>query len=517
MRADAPRARGLAAPLILAVGAFLCYGGPVVRRLGFYHDDWPLIETMAFHGGGLWELVRFQFAHSAFLFRPGSVFCWTIPFLAFGASPVPWHLLAMAFTWALGLTVDGTLRDLGLPRRASLLAALLFMAFPNKDATLFWPATALTVTPSILFFLLAYRLHLRRVARGGAALLAASCLLLIMSLCIYEQTFFLLPLWLVVPGLVDEPAAARLRRGIGWGAAAVALFALYKFGVAPRLMPYNKTVVLSPKHALFVAYMSVRAFADPRWFVYLLQLAWAGVRWNPFVSLAAVLLPVWAWRATGDDEGAATAPRAVVLWGAGVFVLAYLPLCFSDYAPSAYDHMNRLNELPALGVAAALCGWAAASTGRARSVALALATSFCLLVSGAFAEVWAESYHRQLAVRDAVIGQPWPEGKTVLVVLPELYAARKAPVFLSGYDVSAAIHLWTGRLDRDAVTYTQWTRVTPDGIALIAKTIPYASTALLDMSDGVIRPLDYRAARALPPILETWDTPLHLWTPAAPR
>lgn len=495
--------------VLLLAGAFLAHGGPVMRQLGFYHDDWPLLLGMVVKGGGLFQLIAAQL-HDAHLYRPLSVVCWTVPYWLFGLEPFPWHLLMCALSASAALAFYSVLRGLGAPRPHAVLASLLFLAFPNKDSTLFWPDVALILTTSLLCVLLSFREHMRYVSEGGKGPLWRSAALLVLGLSAYEQAFFLLPLWLLAPAR-DSAAMRRRHLGLALGGAALATFALYKFALLPHFIPYNKPVHFSARHSAFVYYMALRSLLDPRWIVYLARLAWQGLLWHPLLTLLAAALPFAAWRLLPEENvrDRDTALR-LSIWGIALYALAFLPFCFSDYAPTAYDHMNRLNQLPAIGLAAAACGAALAFR---RLVPLAVASALVMALSPAFAEIWAESYRRQLAVRDTVLRglKDWPPGQPLIVRLPELYAARKAPVFLASYDISSAIRIWTGEMGRTAFVYGLWTQAETDAIRTDTGSVPYGAASLLDMDDGRILPLDRRRASSLPPVMEPWETPLRLW------
>lgn len=496
--------------ILLTTGAFLAHGGPVMLQLGFYHDDWSLLAEMVARGGGLFNLIVSQLQGSH-LYRPLSVVCWTVPYWLFGLDPFPWHLLMATLSAGAALAFYSVLRGLGAPRAHAVLASLLFVAFPNKDSTLFWPDVALILTTSLLCVLLSFREHLRYVSQGGNGPLWRSAILLILGLSAYEQAFFLLPLWLLAPAS-DTAAVRRRRIGLAFGAAALAAFAIYKFVLLPHFVTYNKSVHFSPGHSIFVYYMALRSLLDPRWIAYLARLVWQGFLWHPLLSLAAIALPFAAWRLLPEERGRdSDAALRLSIWGFALYMLAYLPLCFSDYAPAAYDHMNRLNQLPAIGLTAAACGAALAFR---RPAALVAAAALALSLSPAFAEVWAESYRRQLAVRDAVLRglKDWPAGQPLIVRLPELYAARKAPVFLAGYDISSAIQLWTGEKGRTAFVYGLWTRPEPGAIRTDGGgMVPYGDASLLDMDNGRIYVLDRRRASLLPPVMEPWESPVQLW------
>ena len=57
--------------------------------------------------------------------------------------------------------------------RLALLGALLFLVFPDKDATMFWPV-AIPISLALLMFLSAYRLHLSYVETGRRLSLASA-------------------------------------------------------------------------------------------------------------------------------------------------------------------------------------------------------------------------------------------------------------------------------------------------------------------------------------------------------
>lgn len=498
--------------LLIGLATFLCYGGWGITRLGFYHDDWALLAEMSSSGGGLWDIALGLFRSSTHVYRPLSVLCWALPYWLFGLKAAFWQSAMAGLTAALCLVYYKLLRGFGAPRVQALLAALLFLAFPNKDSTLYWPAVSLIQSSSLLCFLGACWAQARYVRTGRAPALALAVVLLLLALAAYEQCFFLLPVWALAPG--PRECRERRRFSLFAGGAALLAFAAYKFVILPYFVPYNKSVGFSVRHAAFVYYMALRALLDPRWFVYLARCAVQAVIWHPALSALAVALPWAALRSIrGPAEPDAGTGRRLIAWGGAVYVLGYLPFCFSEYAPGAYDHMNRLNQLPAAGLCAALCGWASAAERPRRAAALAAGAGACLVIHLAFAGIWREAYRRQLQLRDRVLAilDEWPKGKPLLVVLPELYAARKAPVFLSGYDVTAAIRIWTGEPAREALVYSEWIGFGPEGVSVEGRVRPYASFVVLDAVSGRLTALDARSARALPPVLQPWEKPVTFW------
>ncbi|MDX6769766.1 MAG: hypothetical protein SF051_09560 [Elusimicrobiota bacterium] len=481
--------------LLLLAAAFVCRGGPAgLFGLGFYLDDWSLLCDAAFHEGASPFLDGLK-THAS---RPFSFLAWTVPYLLFGLKAPLWHALMTALQWAASFAAYRAFRGFGVGRGAALLGAALFLALPNKDATVYWPAVSLLNTSALLLWLGSWLAHARYAAAGGTRWLVAAAVMLAASLGFYEQGFFLLPVWLLAPGA----DARRLKRSLLVCGAALLAFAAYKFVLLPRFLPYTKNVRASPGHAVFVYYMAARAWLDPRWLRYLAGCVAEAAMRAPLLAAAALALPWAAWAATNRDadEPGEDGPRRLVLWGAAVWLLGYLPFCFSEYAPAAYDEMNRLNQLPALGAAAALCGLASATAAR-RAVLAGLA-AFGLLAHVEFAEIWQESYRRQLQVRRRVLEElpRWPRDKGLVIRLPEDRVARKAPVFIAKYDASGAIRLWTGDPRREAWPVVPQTRFEADAAMLYGERRAYESLLLLDMTTGLLSPLsDAAARRSLPP------------------
>lgn len=515
---SSPREQYVRPALLIGLATYLCYGGWGISRLGFYHDDWALLSTMSSMDGGLWDMIVGQFRGSTHIYRPLSVLCWTLPYWFFGLKAALWQFSMAGLTAALCLVYYLLLRSFGAPRVQALLAAFLFLAFPNKDSTLYWPDVTLILSVSLLCFLGSCLAQARYMRDGRASTLALAVVLLLLALAAYEQCFFLLPVWALAQG--SRESGTRLRRSLFVGGAALLAFAAYKFVVLPHFVTYNKTLGFSSRHAVFVYYMALRSLLDPRWYVYLARCAWQAVAWHPLLSAGALAIPWLAWAAVREPEktDASGAGRRLILWGGAVYVLGYLPFCFSDYAPGAYDHMNRLNQLPAAGLCAVLCGWTLAPGKPRRTTILTAAAGVCLVIHLAFSGIWRESYRRQLELRDSVLAvlSEWPKSKFLLVVLPELYAARKAPVFLSSYDVSAAIRLWTGESERQAQVYSEWVIFKPEGASIDGRIQPYSSFLVLDAASGRLSALDERLARALPPVLQPWEKQLTFWPKDGP-
>jgi hypothetical protein len=156
--------------------------------------------------------------------------------------------------------------------------------------------------------------------------------------------------------------------------------------------------------------------------------------------------------------------------------------------------MNRVNEVPVLGLILALIGLGTLKL-KPRLLergACALA-SVLLAVHVGLACFWMESYRRQNVVRDQVLANlsRWPADKTLLLMLPERYVADKVPVFDAKYDITGAVQIWTGDPNRNADTVSPRMDFAPDGVVTSAGHVPYDRFVLLESARGIFTKINY--------------------------
>lgn len=485
-----PRRRDDAAAFgALLLAAFVCSGGMGITRLGFYLDDWHLLAGMSFAPPGWLAAMRGLVVQAgAIVFRP-----FEIPFFAGlyalnGLHPLRWQLSLMALNIAAAWNLRRLLLRFGADEGAALLAALLLLAWPSKDATLFWTSTVF-LPFALAAFLGAYRLHLEFVESGSRRALAGAGVCLLASLTSYDQCMFLFPLWLLVP---SRGAAARRRSlwGTALAAAVAVLVVVYQFELVPRLFghPHNKTTVFSLAHALFVYGRGLDALFGPALIRGVLTATLRMAAQSPLLAACAALAAAGVLAVRGGPLRELPRRRLLAL-GAGLVVLGYLPIVFSDYVPVPFSYMNRINLVPAAG-AAILVGELLALLPRRRAGLIAGALLACCLfaANARSSDDWAESYRHQLDMRASVLSQldRWPQATTLLIRQPELLVNGSVPVFLYHYDSSAAFQIWTGDRGRRADVLVPSTRFLPEGIDNDGRKAPYASVRLLDAATGRI-------------------------------
>lgn len=444
-----------AAALLLALEAAAF--GVCARTIGFYHDDWGLLESVA-RGGGYWGGVR-EMLKTPLAVRTLGVLWLSLPGLL-GTSPFVYQLLLMAQDAACAFLFYLLLmRLLGRPRLA-LTAAALALVHPSHPATHHWfsdgpqsMALALTLGAMILAFDARERGDRRREALAAALYFA--------SLLFYEAAA-LLPLTLGA-ALFLERRGSGAKAALKSAARALAPFggALAAGGAWQLLLPRLLLASAHPKakaaglghaaHALrsAVECLTIDTFDIAR------RTAAAGheifgaaglAAWTATALAAAAVLATTA-------EPKKTPPLSRALWlAAVVFAAAYAPYALSNYDPQVLGVMSRINGTGAL--AAALLLAAAVEALRARtSAAPAAALAAALVASFVWtdwyvARMWAEAWTVENRIL-ALVGAKkdlLPQGATVLLRgAPEDF--NGAPLFSASWDFDAALRVSTGRAD----------------------------------------------------------------------
>lgn len=485
-------ARGrFVAPLILAAAAFLAYGGPLITRLGFYHDDWWFLNVMFFAPDGFGpRLAALLKDTQIFHFRPLDAPIIAALYSAFGLEPLGWQSASLVANLACALAAWRILALFGAGPRTAVLGALLALVYPNKDAAAFWPTTVI-IPSSYALFLGGYLAHLDWVRNARRSSLALASLCVLCSLAIYEQSLFQLAAWAITPEPPDGVKRRRLIEGLGVAAATAAAFLAYKFLLVPRLwgVSYNKPVILSISNFIVVSLRALESSFGWRLALSVGKALLAAFREQPVTAVMAAALPWAAWTLFPEGEPAADGrAKRLALLGGALFILGYLPFTVSDYRPTPLTHMNRINMVPAGGLALAAAAAALGSRRRlAQSVGAALVSVFLAAHVG-FAGYWAESWRLQSLARDAVINDlaKWPADTTLLFRWERLMIGDRAPLLLMSWDTTGAVRVWTGDKTRSADNLRPGVKFTPGGVAISQRLFAYPALRVLDVAGGRI-------------------------------
>lgn len=476
--------------VLLACGA-ICYGGPVILRLGFYHDDWTFLSVLHFADGGLFghmaALVRDL---PAIVMRPTNIPLFVLAHRFFGLNPLPWQLLLFASNVLLAYLLQAVVVRYGAPRRIALAAAALYLAYPSKDATMFWPG-AVICSLSLAAFLGAYLSHLEHVRAGSVSRRALAAALLLYSLTAYELVLFMIPLFLLAPDSASPEAAARKRRGFVDASVVLGALLAYKFLLAPRFSGVGvvKRPSLSLVHFVWAYLAAGNAAAGPKLVRYTAAAAWKTCFAAPWLAAASAAVgALLAKIESGEKPASNENRRRLLALGAGFALLGCLPLALSDYTPTPLNHQNRINQALLLGPVLMLAAHLAGARARKAELAALAVLVVSLSAHAGFASVWAESYRRQLGLRDVLLARrdDWPAEAMLLVLLPERYVDSKAPVFDAHWDVTGAVQIWTGDANRHAMTVRPGlvSACSAAGVTLAGTLRPLTSLRLLDARTG---------------------------------
>lgn len=442
--------RGLLLLALLELAAF----APFSLSIGFYHDDWVLLEALS--GARSWAELARALPHWT---RPLDLVFFPLAYAVGGNSPLAHHLLRMALELLAGSLFYLLLRQLLRSEGTALAAAALALIFPNRDAIHFW----LSIAPETAAFGLVFAAllaHERWRRTGAAGWRVAGAVAYLASLLLYEAAVFM-PLATAAAGLAE----AR-REGVPWRkalrgesaghwpfAAALALGVLWQRIGAPALfhIELQKSIVLSPRHALRTFGAGFECVTNR-----VLHICWLSLRgsardlpWplTPLAAGASAFAVFRLWDRLGDAGAGRTAGLALA-----VFIAAYLPYAVSGaYLPQIFGVMSRTNSGGAWAgglLLAAGLAWLARRSRRAAGSALGLLLAAFIATDLCRATRWAEAWRVQKDVlgRVTAAATALPEGSIVLLSgTPK--EVDHALVFDASWDFDSALRLASGRPD----------------------------------------------------------------------
>jgi hypothetical protein len=433
---------------LLLLGTFFLGG-----RIGFWSDDYwhnlrdPVtgrLPPMTFSGLTM---------NRGFFLRP--LFYMIVPPVTTLAWKTQWpaHLLQTGVHGLVAALLWRLMRELGLSRRASAAAALMFMAYPGHFEAVFWTAALPTAiaTALMLRLMTVYVRYARRegpfAGGGGWWAVAAMPALVFIVCCLNEQPAMGV---LALPLVYRAAVAARGARA-GSGRAEElrrALGPALVCGIA--VLVYTALVLLDP-HKPAGARGSAQQFVTPgelpertAYFVNVLWrrivlmnfwrgalgMGWEAIRAAGLVSVAVGTLVVvqgvlCARRWVGSQsEEAKRGPAGgrVALAGAAVFLTGWVPiLMMAVYEPDA-----RTRYWPAVGLALVLAAGFARAERAASSRAVRVMASAALLavlllfatmqigIQSAFRQRWQFDHAQARELRELV---PSPTPYTFFVPL----------------------------------------------------------------------------------------------------
>jgi hypothetical protein len=425
--------RALAALTVAEIAGFAAYAG----RVGFYHDDWALLDAFV-AAGGFWARVATMSWSAP---RPLDMLLYPALYAVGGMNPLAQHVLRMGVELACAFFFYLLLARLTRMPRFSLASAALALLVPNHDVIHFWFGIANESWAVALMFA-SLLCHLDWIETGRRSKLAASLSLYLASVLCYEALAFF-PLVLLA-------RQGSWRALLPYGPTLLAALLWQRVGVALLLhAPNTKTAGLSPLHMLKVFGAGFECVSNR-----VLHISWLSLRgaakafsWAQWLACAAATALVAVPLAAGEADDLRST-RVATVFGLAAFVAAYAPYAFTaDYMPQTFGIMSRTNAGGAW-IAGMLFAAVALAAGRARLPALA-AVVFVFIAADWYRGLqWARSWDVQQEIMAAMKAKSGalPRGATVL-----LTGAPKeiewALVFDASWDFDGALRVATGRRD----------------------------------------------------------------------
>lgn len=144
----------LLSALGLVLVELLCFL-PIMRRVGFYLDDWATLSQLYFgpKEHGFWALAQaYGYNNSLVIIRPLEALHFALVFWNFGLNPLPWHITNVVFDCAVAILVNIVVRKLSASRAIGFFAAIFVLLCPTHDSSHYWVVCS-SVTLSFVFYL----------------------------------------------------------------------------------------------------------------------------------------------------------------------------------------------------------------------------------------------------------------------------------------------------------------------------------------------------------------------------
>jgi hypothetical protein len=440
---------------------------PYVHGLGFYYDDYSVLERMNVATdqslAGLYDAVRPATGQ-----RPLQALIFATLYRLFGLHPLGYHVANACLLAGVAILLYLVLRELRLPRLLCVTVPLVYSMLPHYATNRFW-LDAFQINLSSLFYLASLYGSLRAL-RARAPALAGWLLLAIggvaASLFAYEVVFPLFAinvalLWRARPGTHEHsPVVRRITIGAVAGAVLAAGVAKATLVAAHGQNAYRIGVHDGVAHHLaYLVSGSIKVnvgtyfLAVPYVLGWILRHRFSGGDAAAAVA-AGLLAAVYVGRLFRSDRAALADTRHWRnAWRVGLvaFVLGYAVFLTNQrvlFRSAGID--NRVNAAAALGVGAVLAG----GLGRIatllpdrRRIAFFSASIGCLVMMGVLTidclgGFWTDAARDQHAIVNSLreARPALPEASTVVLdqVCPE---AGPAVVFGDRWDFRGALQL----------------------------------------------------------------------------
>lgn len=158
----------------------------ILKQVGFYLDDWIMINTLSFGPDNFIELLKYYFQEdSRVVNRPIEALHFVCMFLMFGIKPLGYHIFNFVMEVMAACLLFVVLAKLSGRRSIAFLASALFLLFPTHNITHYWIVSS-SVTLSLVLYLGSLLCDVIAVLKNKIYLHFISAFLFLLMLFNYE-------------------------------------------------------------------------------------------------------------------------------------------------------------------------------------------------------------------------------------------------------------------------------------------------------------------------------------------
>ena len=180
---------------------FSCFF-PVLRHIGFYLDDWVMLNYLSIGPESFLELLQFYFSTDPRVVnRPLEAVHFMLMFKLFGLKPLGYHIFNAMMEILSACFLYLSLKLLSGSRKFSFISSALFLLYPSHNITHYWVVSS-SVSLSMLLYLWALYCDLQGAKTRRLFLHVLSAFLFYLSLLNYEVCLPLAALNVVFVALV---------------------------------------------------------------------------------------------------------------------------------------------------------------------------------------------------------------------------------------------------------------------------------------------------------------------------
>lgn len=499
---------------LLLLAELFCFGSGI-KSIGFYLDDWSMYSNLSFCAQDLLSQIGQALADGKVLIRPLEGPYFAILHYCFGTNPLGHHAINYVFevfgAWFFYLALSKITGNKGV----SLASSLIYLLYPNHDATHYW-ITASSVTVSLTLYTASlWQMTEAATSEGKKRLLWLGLSAFSFWLSVFNYESFL-PMAALSFMACFYLLSDRLSNIAGFGKAFISSFIyslpyalvianmwVFQRFVLPALgQGYNRPLVFDAAYSWQVVKQGFNVSFSPH--AFWTYWTWAGdYITNNFSISKLIVLGIFSALSfavffymyslkptnTAPEAGKRLTMRSIISLAAMGFltmVCSYTIFCIAPgYLPSLETTLNRVNSGAAIGaslifaagILLALKILQPSTPGQRATTLLLTSTSVCLLFTVCnwdLAKPWMASWKVQKHIREAIVQKSpsFRPGDSVLLANTPRYVLW-SPVFDGVWDFQQLVQM------------DLKTRKVKAGVVSERMIIDPASNNLADISAGV--------------------------------